>query len=235
MSKESRTSFVNRVMGLNLGATQGKYSYCNDTKKQVLFSLDLSNGEDSDLILSPNWAPKGYAHSLKHIDKVINEGYELFIFKTRTRQNNKGQTVADGFEPSIEKRELVVDGDEFRAVPLEVSYEIFEKSFREKVNQSSTSSAELRRKRLKTATLKPKKRMVLTAVYDRNPDVVAEVLYNAKGICGGCSSLAPFDRKSDGSPYLEVHHKKPLAKGGDDSVVNAIALCPNCHRKAHYG
>jgi len=34
---------------------------------------------------------------------------------------------------------------------------------------------------------------------------------------------------------LEVHHKVPLAEGGDDTVENAIALCPNCHRHAHYG
>lgn len=69
MKKESRTSFVNRVMGLTLRSTQGKYSYCNDQTKQVLFSLNSSN-EDSDLILSPKWSKNGYAHSLKHIDKV---------------------------------------------------------------------------------------------------------------------------------------------------------------------
>lgn len=33
----------------------------------------------------------------------------------------------------------------------------------------------------------------------------------------------------------EVHHKVPLSAGGDDTVENAIALCPNCHRKAHFG
>ncbi|HDR7378766.1 TPA: HNH endonuclease [Bacillus toyonensis] len=39
----------------------------------------------------------------------------------------------------------------------------------------------------------------------------------------------------DGTPYLEVHHVVPLATGGEDSVENAVALCQNCHRKAHYG
>jgi 5-methylcytosine-specific restriction protein A len=34
---------------------------------------------------------------------------------------------------------------------------------------------------------------------------------------------------------LEVHHKKQLSEGGEDTVENAIALCPNCHREAHYG
>jgi 5-methylcytosine-specific restriction protein A len=32
-----------------------------------------------------------------------------------------------------------------------------------------------------------------------------------------------------------VHHRIPLAKGGEDSVDNAVAVCPNCHRKGHYG
>ncbi|MEY0334745.1 HNH endonuclease [Providencia rettgeri] len=32
-----------------------------------------------------------------------------------------------------------------------------------------------------------------------------------------------------------MHHVEWLANGGEDSVENAIALCPNCHREAHYG
>lgn len=24
-----------------------------------------------------------------------------------------------------------------------------------------------------------------------------------------------------------------IARGGDDEVYNAVALCPNCHRKVH--
>ncbi|HHE3726254.1 TPA: HNH endonuclease, partial [Escherichia coli] len=57
-------------------------------------------------------------------------------------------------------------------------------------------------------------------------------------ISGTCSHLpkrdAPF-LKEDGTPFLEVHHIEWLSKGGEDSVENAIALCPNCHRQAHYG
>jgi 5-methylcytosine-specific restriction protein A len=39
----------------------------------------------------------------------------------------------------------------------------------------------------------------------------------------------------DGTPYLEVHHVKWLALGGSDTVSNAVALCPNCHRLMHHG
>jgi 5-methylcytosine-specific restriction enzyme A len=45
---------------------------------------------------------------------------------------------------------------------------------------------------------------------------------------------APFEM-AEGIPYLEVHHVKPLAIGGSDTIMNAVALCPNCHRRAHYG
>jgi 5-methylcytosine-specific restriction protein A len=34
---------------------------------------------------------------------------------------------------------------------------------------------------------------------------------------------------------LEVHHKIRLADGGFDTVENAIAVCPNCHRQCHHG
>ncbi len=54
----------------------------------------------------------------------------------------------------------------------------------------------------------------------------------ANGICEGCNETAPFETKS--GPYLEVHHLTRLADGGADLPQNVIALCPTCHRKAHY-
>lgn len=89
--------------------------------------------------------------------------------------------------------------------------------------------------RLQNAPTKPRFKLIQVAVLERNPDVVAEVLCNAKGKCDKCNKQAPFNRKKDGSPFLEVHHKVSLASGGDDTVDNAEALCPNCHREKHYG
>jgi 5-methylcytosine-specific restriction endonuclease McrA len=88
---------------------------------------------------------------------------------------------------------------------------------------------------LPAAPSKPTKTLVTTQVFVRNAAVAAAVLNRAAGICEGCGKAAPFLRKSDGSPYLEVHHKVPLAADGDDSTENAIALCPNCHRAWHFG
>ncbi|MEN6336977.1 MAG: HNH endonuclease signature motif containing protein [Phycisphaerales bacterium] len=59
-------------------------------------------------------------------------------------------------------------------------------------------------------------------------------MLRANGVCEACGCRAPFIRISDGTPYLEIHHILPLADGGDDTIENATALCPNCHRRAHY-
>lgn len=103
------------------------------------------------------------------------------------------------------------------------------------VEKSLSDSSSERRKRLRVAKRKPEKRTTSVSVFVRNPDVVAEVLVRAAGKCESCKQDAPFLRKRDGLPYLEVHHVKRLADGGDDTVSNAEALCPNCHRRKHFG
>lgn len=104
-----------------------------------------------------------------------------------------------------------------------------------KLTESPADLKAERKIRLASASKKPERKVVETVVFVRNPDVVDEVLERANGICEKCENKAPFFRKSDNSAYLEVHHKIRLADDGDDTVENAIALCPNCHREAHYG
>ncbi|KVM65600.1 HNH endonuclease [Burkholderia gladioli] len=70
--------------------------------------------------------------------------------------------------------------------------------------------------------------------YQRDAIVKAWVLREADGICECCHQEAPFTGP-DGRPYLEVHHVKKLAEQGADSIDNAVAVCPNCHRELHYG
>jgi hypothetical protein len=81
----------------------------------------------------------------------------------------------------------------------------------------------------------PPRKVVTTSVYVRNPFVVVAALRRASGHCECCKSDAPFRKLKDNEPYLEVHHISPLFKGGSDDLENVIALCPNCHRKFHYG
>lgn len=73
-----------------------------------------------------------------------------------------------------------------------------------------------------------------TTVFQRDPVVKAWILQQAGDKCERCNNPSPFNR-ADGSPYLEVHHVRPLALGGADITTNAVALCPNCHRHLHHG
>jgi len=69
--------------------------------------------------------------------------------------------------------------------------------------------------------------------YYRDPGVRAWVLDISKGNCEACGEAAPF-KQYDGSAFLETHHMKRLADDGPDVVENAVAICPNCHRRLHY-
>ena len=60
------------------------------------------------------------------------------------------------------------------------------------------------------------------------------VLRRANGTCEACGDLGPF-RTPDGSLYLEPHHTRRVADGGPDHPSNVMAVCPNCHRRAHHG
>jgi 5-methylcytosine-specific restriction endonuclease McrA len=107
--------------------------------------------------------------------------------------------------------------------------------YRDAVARALRDGARSRAQRLAKAARVPEAVVVMTRRFRRNPDVAAEVLQRADGTCEGCAARAPFARASDGSPYLEVHHRVTLANGGEDTVDNAIALCPNCHRHRHFG
>ncbi|MCD9518458.1 hypothetical protein CTM70_08260 [Photobacterium phosphoreum] len=103
------------------------------------------------------------------------------------------------------------------------------------IGGSLTTTSSERQKIILASDKTPKKVLRYIEDYARNPNVVAEALYKAKGICEACHQPAPFIKKSNGEPYLEVHHIKPLSDGGEDSLENVQAICPNCHREMHFG
>ena len=112
----------------------------------------------------------------------------------------------------------------------------FEREFQDQVYVSIQKDKATRYRNLKKIESDtPEQVEVISFAFRRNPDVVATVLERADGFCEDCKKKAPFLRSKDSTPYLEVHHIIRLADGGRDNLDNAIALCPNCHRKAHYG
>lgn len=97
----------------------------------------------------------------------------------------------------------------------------------ENANIDELRSAALLRAR-PNATLSTRK----TVYRIRSRAIHLYVLHRASGYCEGCEALSPF-RKPDGSDYLEPHHTTRLADDGPDHPAKVIALCPNCHRRAH--
>ena len=98
------------------------------------------------------------------------------------------------------------------------------------------SLEELRRRALEAAKA-PKKENAKDAkrhIYERSEAVRSYVLARAKGTCECCGAPAPFNT-TQGTPYLEPHHIRRLSDGGPDHPASVAALCPTCHRRAHYG
>lgn len=71
-------------------------------------------------------------------------------------------------------------------------------------------------------------------VYKRSVLVAHYARVRAAGKCEACGSDAPFET-NNGERFLEVHHIDRLADGGADQFDKVAAVCPNCHRRIHFG
>lgn len=87
----------------------------------------------------------------------------------------------------------------------------------------------------RAATGKPPTKNRTITDYVRNSSVVAGALVRAAGGCEMPNCARETFLRPDGTTFLEVHHITPLAEGGEDTMENAAALCPTCHREFHYG
>jgi 5-methylcytosine-specific restriction endonuclease McrA len=68
--------------------------------------------------------------------------------------------------------------------------------------------------------------------YRRDIRVREAVLEFANGRCERCGQEGFLT--ASGERYLETHHVIGVAERGPDTVDNVIAVCPNCHRQAHF-
>ena len=89
--------------------------------------------------------------------------------------------------------------------------------------------------RAKQVKGKPERQTKTLNDFKRSAAVVVGALSRADGICEMPVCESELFKKDDGSTFLEVHHIIPLAEDGDDTLINAAALCPMCHRELHYG
>jgi len=80
----------------------------------------------------------------------------------------------------------------------------------------------------------PAESRLTIAQYRQRSDLVKRyALLRSGGKCEACGSEPPFVDDA-GNGFLEVHHINRLADEGIDAPENVAAVCPNCHRRAHY-
>lgn len=70
-------------------------------------------------------------------------------------------------------------------------------------------------------------------VIPRSQEVRRRALERAGGFCEFCGARG--FTLANGAIYLETHHVIPLAEDGPDIEWNVVAICPNDHRRVHYG
>lgn len=80
----------------------------------------------------------------------------------------------------------------------------------------------------------PDSQQTITTTYYRDPAIIAFVHRRSDYRCETPKCNYIGFKKSGGGLFIETHHIKPLSEGGEDSVFNVAALCPNCHRMMHY-
>lgn len=86
---------------------------------------------------------------------------------------------------------------------------------------------------------KPKKNVGYRTSFQRNQETAKKSIQRANYKCDIDESHSSFISKN-GKPYMEAHHLIPLGTQDYfdyslDVDANIICLCPNCHRKLHYG
>jgi 5-methylcytosine-specific restriction enzyme A len=203
---EARLELLNRHMG--------KYQ---PSEKRIYLYIDVEKTKECVNLIS-----------VKNLRRVETPFSVTTLIKVSDGRPHKVRKQSGGWTPVYELPSWMEASQIAVGVQLEAELE-------ERISESKRLSAEDRRKRLEQASPKPVPIQIISRGFRRNPDVIVEVLQRAQGKCEYCNSDAPFFRAKDGSPYLEIHHRKPLSEGGNDTVDNAIAVCPNCHMELHYG
>ena len=70
---------------------------------------------------------------------------------------------------------------------------------------------------------------------------VSEITLKFKGICQHCGKkgkiklvMGCYYRAYKNGIAFEVHHQKPLSKGGNHNEENLILLCRKCHKSIYH-
>lgn len=86
----------------------------------------------------------------------------------------------------------------------------------------------------KQPVLRPTRHTTTSAVFARDPLVVAIRKKLANNRCEVPDCTNHTFQTDNGEFYVEVHHIVPLSEGGEDSLENTAAICANHHKHIHH-
>jgi len=101
-------------------------------------------------------------------------------------------------------------------------------------NFYSQVNIDILKKKVSTIDINPSKIEQKIQTYKRNNLLRSYIKQRSNYTCEMPKCNYASFTKSNGEKYIEIHHIMPLSEGGEDSIENTIALCPNCHREIHH-
>jgi 5-methylcytosine-specific restriction protein A len=217
----------NNIILLFTGDAGQQHGYRDEWSKDGIFFY-TGEGQKGDMrYVSGNRAIRNHAGDGKdlHLFKQAAKGYVRYV----------GQMVCTGssYKEAPDTQGHLRKAIVFELTPIEEFVQLQEEEDSETEALLEDSLETLREKALagSAEASTPKERKSLWR--RRSKAIGVYVLKRATGMCEGCRSPAPF-KKPSGQPYLEPHHIRRLSDGGPDHPRWVVAVCPNCHRRAHH-
>lgn len=213
------------IVLLFTGESGHPYGYDDEWTSDQIF-LYTGEGQEGDMV----WARGNLA-----IRNHVEDGKDLHLFQSVGSGDVKyiGQMIYVGHH---EKRAPDAGGKERTAIVFELSplENVSSRCQEDRKTLLQLPTEELREKALSASTdvRPPKERLAI--IRDRSQAIRAYALKRAGGQCEACNAPAPF-KTPDGEAYLESHHLRRLSDDGPDHPEWVAGICPNCHRRIHFG
>lgn len=208
------------------------WSFVNHKERIVIFGAWNYHAEpNSYLILHDDWKVSakgirqpGYSQAIEHIALVRDQGYALMTFTMYSAVNldgedGNGREKIGSFDEYLTLRALKQVGCQYFAVELSTAAAPH-------VDDTLDDLPGAANFNLGADT--PERFHTERSFVKRDPRVRRRVIERAKNACERSSC----GEKRSYPGFLDVHHI--LGIDASDRVWTCVALCPNCHREAHF-
>lgn len=203
-------------------------------KKDTAVRVQLQVGLSEDLMLKVRRAQDILSQkkrSAAGLEEVLQEAIELYIQKYDPLEKAKRQKMRGGLEAlQAEKRMEAQLGNERETMALGAGIKTLAQT-------ETETQAELDKK---TISQEPEQQVLRpvneksTSRHKRKP-LSASLKHRVFLKAGGqCTHINPAGKRCRERRFLDIHHIRPLYRGGSDSLENLTLLCSGHHRMVHF-